>query len=178
MDAERLPDGRTKLQLSRAQLSQLPGLLGEADGWLRRKDASEAEFLGRIGITVEEARSLRDELVITRNRLLGIPPLVVPQTGELIGVTEVRRSGTAWDSLPRLEGQKLSDDRFVLVLARGELGIVANCIDAMLQEMAYMGPQGRDSELHSRTDMRARDAEAFRDELRRLDRKTRLQGSG
>jgi hypothetical protein len=169
MDAENLPDGRTKLCVSRAEVGRLPSLPSEAMEWLGRK---KDEFPKRIGITYEEVRSLTDELVITRNRMLDIPPLVVPQTGEFIGRTEIRRAGTTWDSLPRIEGEKLSDYRFVLVLERGELGILANCIDVVLQEMAYMSLEGRDSELHSRTGMRARDAEALRDELRRLDRKT------
>jgi len=129
MEAKNLPDGRTNLWLSRDEFSRLPGLLGEADGRLRRKGASGSEFLDRVRITPEEAQSLRDELVITRNRMLDIPPLVVPQTGEFIGRTEIRRAGTAWDSLPRIEDEKLSDDRFVLVLARGELAILANFID-------------------------------------------------
>ena len=177
MEAENLPDGRTNLWLSRAEFSRLPGLVGEADGWLRRKGASGSEFRDRVGITAEEAQSLRDELVITRKKMLDIPPLVVPQTGEFIGPTEIRRAGTAWDYLPRIVGEKLSDDGFVLVLARGELAILANCIDVVLHEMAYMSPEGLENELHSRTGMWSWEFEAFRDELRRLDRKARARSS-
>jgi hypothetical protein len=174
MDAEYLPDGRTKLCVSGAEVGRLPSLPGEAMEWLGRK---KDEFPKRFGITYEEVRSLTDEPVITRNRILDIPPLVVPQTGEFIGRTEIRRAGTAWDSLPRIEGKKLPDDRFVLILARGELAILANCIDVVLQEMAYMSPEGLENELHSRTGMWPWEFEALRDELRRMDRKTRAQSS-
>ena len=40
----------------------------------------------------------------------------------------------------------------------------------MLQEMPYMGLEGRDSAMHSRTSIRAQEAEAFMDGLQRLDR--------
>jgi hypothetical protein len=176
MEAENLPDGRTNLWLSRAEFSRLPVLLGEADGWLRRKGARGIEFLDRVGITPEEARSLRDELVITRNRVLDIPPLVLPP-GELISRTEVRKANTAWDALPKVEAALLPDGCVVLTLTRGELAIFANCVDVMLQEMSYMGPEGRDSEMHSRIGIRSWEAEAFRDELRRLDRTTRARSS-
>ena len=174
MEAEYLPDGRTKLWVSRAEFFRLPGLLGEATEWLRRK---KDEFPERIGLTYEKVQPLREELRITRNRMLDIPPLVVPQTGEVVGRTEIRRAGTAWDALPRIEGQKLSDDHFVLVLPRGVLAILANCIDVVLHEMAYMSPEGLENELHSRTGMWSWEFEALRDELRHLDRKTRPQSS-
>jgi hypothetical protein len=47
---------------------------------------------------VSVVRSLTEELVITRNRMLDIPPLFVLETGELIRRTEIRMVGTAWDS--------------------------------------------------------------------------------
>lgn len=137
-------------------------------GWSRK-----GEFSKRIGITYEEVQSLDDELVIIRDRVLDIPPFVVPQTGEFVGRTEISKVGTDWDQLPKAEAELRHDGRVELILARGELAILANCVEVILQETAYMGPEGRDSELHSRIGMRVPEIEALRHELRRLDREAR-----
>jgi hypothetical protein len=55
-----------------------------------------------------------------------------------------------------------------LTLGRGELAIFANCVDVAIESLGV-------DEFRIRRSMTPEEAEAFRDELRRLDRETQVK---
>jgi hypothetical protein len=171
MEAEGLPDGRARLVITPhprvrppayVEFDHLIGFLSEAkEGLWRKRDESPT----RVGITFEEAQSLMDGILLVRYDVLGVPRHQNPHTGEFHGTTEVRETGTAWDELPKIGAGLLPDGRLTLTLGRGELAIFANCVDVAIESL------GAD-EFWIRRSMTPEEAEAFRDELRRLDRET------
>ena len=64
-----------------------------------------------------------------------------------------------------------------LTLGRGELVIFANCMDVTLEELGAKTSRSGAAEFWIRRTMTPEEAEAFRDELRRLDWETRVEGS-
>src|SRR5215210_1681390 len=116
MDAEQLPDGRVRFLVSEHGFLFLHSWLGEAKGELWNK---KEEFPKRVGTTFEEAESLGDEFFLIRFGPLGYPRRD-PHTKRLRGPDGVRRTGTAWDELPKMEAQVLPDGRLELKLARAE----------------------------------------------------------
>ncbi len=180
-----LEDGRIRLilprkdefrvsMLHRSVFFNLSGFLGEALDRLGRK---KHEFPARVGISYEQAASISDELFLIRYDVLGQARHQNPHTGEFHGTTEVRRTGTAWDEMPKIEAELLPDGRLSLTLGRDELIIFANCVEVALEELAPRKSRVTYSEWITRTSMEPEEAEAFRDELRRLDRKVRVKGS-
>lgn len=179
--ATRLEDGRIKLvlppkdefrvgMLYQSVFYSLSGFLAEALSGLGRK---QHEFPARVGISYEQADSLWDELFLISYDVLGQPRHRNPHTGELLGTKEVRRTGTAWDRMPKIEAELLPDGRLSLVLGRDELTVFANCVDVALEELAPRRSEVNYSEWMTRTSTEPEEAEAFRDELRRLDREVR-----
>ena len=169
-----MSDGRVRVVMPRKTFYRLTGFLGEALEVLWRK---RNEFPSRVGLTYQEARSLSDERLIIRYGLLGDERPFDRRTGRPYGPTKPRKTGTAWDALPKMKAEILPGERLSLVLARGELAIFANCVDVALEELAPTRSVGGENEFHSRIGISTREAEAFRDELRRLDRETRVQRS-
>jgi hypothetical protein len=64
-----------------------------------------------------------------------------------------------------------------LTLGRGELAIFANCVDVAMEALGAKTSRSGAAEFWIRRTMTVEEAEAFRDELRRLDRETRVRGS-
>ena len=91
--------------MSIAGFDLLVALLAEAKSELWNK---EEEFPERVGITSEEYGSLQDELILVRYGPLGYPRPRDSQTGGPWGPTEPRRTGTAWDRLPKMEAEVLA----------------------------------------------------------------------
>ena len=176
MEAQRLTDSRVRFLVSIAGFDLLVALLAEAKSELWNKE--EEEFPERVGISVEEFESLQDELRLVRYGPLGYPRPRDSQTGGPWGPTEPRRTGTAWDSLPKMEVEVLADGRVALTLARGELAIFANAVEAALDELAPTRSGWGASEFQSRQGLRVGEADDLISELRRLDRETRGKSSG
>lgn len=174
MEAGRLPDGRARFLVSRAGFSQFIALLAEAKGELWNK---EEEFPARIGVTVEEFGSLQDELRLVRYGPLGYPRPRDSRTGGPWGPTEPYATGTAWDELPKIKAEVLPDGRVALTLARGELAIFANAVEAALDELAPTRWGWGAREFRSRQGLTVEEAEELVRELRRLDRQTRGSGT-
>jgi hypothetical protein len=172
MEAQRLTDSRVRFLVSIAGFDLLVALLAEAKSELWNKE----EFPTRVGITSEEYESLQDELDLVRYGPLGYPRPRDSQTGGPWGPTEPRRTGTAWDNLPKME--VLADGRVALTLARGELAIFANAVEAALDKLAPTRSGWGASEFQSRQGLRVGEAEDLISELRRLDRETRGESSG
>jgi hypothetical protein len=64
-----------------------------------------------------------------------------------------------------------------LTLGRGELAVFANCVDVTMEELGAKTSRSGAAEFWIRRTMTPEEAEEFRDELRRLDRKTQDRGS-
>jgi hypothetical protein len=77
-----------------------------------------------------------------------------------------------------MEVEVLADGRVALTLARGELAIFANAVEAALDELAPTRSGWGASEFQSRQGLRVGEAEDLISELRRLDRETRGKSSG
>ncbi len=169
MEAGRLFDGRMRFMVSRAGFSQLVALLAEAKSEMWNK---EEEFPARVGISVEEYGSLQDELRLVRYGPLGYPRPRDSHTGEPWGPTEPRVTSTMWDQLPKVEAEILPDGGVALTLARGELAIFANAIEAALDELAPRRSGWGAGEFQSRQGLTVKEAEELIDELRRLDQET------
>lgn len=84
-----------------------------------------------------------------------------------------RKTGSGWDALPGMEAELLPDGRVAYVLARGELAIFANIVDVAIEELGAKSSESGRAEFKTRTSVEPEEAEAIRDELRRLDRQTR-----
>jgi hypothetical protein len=172
MEAERLFNGRVLFMVSEGGFFLLGAFLGEPIHELRKK---EEEFPPRVGVTLKEAESLHDEFFLIRYGVLGFQRDRDPRTGELWGPTEVRSTGTAWDRLPKMEAEVMPDGRVALTLARGELGIFANCVEVAIEELVPTGSVVEREDFKSLKGMTIEEAEELRDELLRLDRETRLK---
>jgi hypothetical protein len=91
--------------------------------------------------------------------------------------TEARKTDTAWNEMPKFNAELLPDGRVAYVLARGELSIFAGAIDEMLENLAPRRNESDHAEVRLVMGADIEELEALRDELRRLDWKTRLNGS-
>jgi hypothetical protein len=192
MEAKTLPDGRVRLVLPHStkpsitsEFSRLHGCLCEALYALRHEGDeyprhSRTAFEERVGIPYEEARAISAELKIIEHDLLGVPRGALnPRTDRREGrPPEPKKTGTEWDRLPRIEAEMLPDGGgMALALGRGELAVFANCVDVAMEELGAKTSRVGAAEFWIRRTMTPEEAEAFRDELRRLDRGTRVQGS-
>lgn len=188
-----MPDGRAELVVSRVDdfrsrtgyaLSEfriISGFLAEALDALGHEGEeypghNRAAFPARVGLTFEEAQSIRDELFLIRYNVLGEPRLVSPSARRLQELTKPRRTGTPWDFLPKIEAETLPGGELALTLGRGELAVFANSVDVAMEERWSKRSRAGRSDFMVRTSMEPEEAEAFRDELRRLDRETRAEG--
>ena len=179
MEAHLLPDDRTKLLLSRREerlidLSLLNAL------YRTPKPGNEAvrRIRSSMGISAEEAMSLDDELSIIGHNLFGHPENMSEdrERHEQVMPREPRKTGTAWDDMPKIEAELLPDGRISYTLARGELPIFAGAIDMMLENLTpHRNDSGR-AEVRLVVGAEIEDLEALRDELRRLGREMRVKG--
>ncbi len=164
-----------------SEFSRLHGCLGESlyalrHEWDEYPGHNRAAFEERVGIPYEEARAISAELKIIEHDLLGVPRGALnPHTGRREGrPPEPKRTGTQWDRLPRIEAEMLPEGGgMALTLGRGELAIFANCVDVALEELGAKRSRTGAAEFWIRRTMTPEEAEAFRDELRGLDRETR-----
>jgi hypothetical protein len=168
-----------------SEFSHLRGCLSETLYALRHEGDeypghNRVAFKERVGIAYEQARAISAELMIIEHDLLGVPRGALnPLTGRHEGrPPEPGETGTEWDQLPRIEAEMLPDGGgMALTLGRGELAIFANCVDVALEELGAKRSRSGAAEFWIRRTMTPEEAEAFRDELRRLDRETRGIGS-
>jgi hypothetical protein len=167
MEAALLPDGRTRLVVSLPELVFIDSALGATRDALYR---NEAGWHRLTGLSYAQVRSLEDEVMAAKYELFGRARVTNPWTGELHPPLELRKTGTAWDRLPRMEAEPLPDGRVALVLERGELNIFANAVGVMLAYLAPdRSPSDRD-ELDSRHGVKVEEVQAFMVELEKTRR--------
>jgi hypothetical protein len=134
MEAQPLPDGRVKLILTHQEF----GILNNSIIEVRSALAGNEAFVDRIGLSKEQAGSLFDEFLLLRYEKFGEPRPIDPRTGYAWwSSTEPRATGTAWDGLPKMDGELLLDGRVMLTLARGELRIFRNVVRGMLDTLRW-----------------------------------------
>lgn len=146
-----------------------------------RESRSAVDLPTYLGISLDEAKSLDEELTLINERLFGFPEDMSERDREMylrVIPREPRKTGTAWDESPGIEAKVLSDGRVSYTLSRGELAIFAGAMDAMLKNLA---PDKSDS---SRTEVYFRvagaeieEAEELRDALRRADFASKRQAA-
>ena len=135
------------------------------------------------GVTYSQAWALTDEITAVLYFVEGRPRTVDPRTGELRPPVEPRRTGTAWDDLPKVEikelldATKLSDKCVVLVLPLEKVAALADALDVSLARVAPNRSESEKNDFRLRVAPSTEKGEALRDELRRLDRETRVEGS-
>jgi hypothetical protein len=181
MEAQLLPDGRTKLLLSRREDRLIDLSLLNA---LYRTPKPGEEAVRRIRssmeVSAEEAMSLDDELSIIGDNLFGSPENMSEEDRERyeqVMRKEPRRTGTAWDDMPKIKAELLPDGRISYMLARGELSIFAGAIEMMLENLAPRSNESDRAEVRLVMGAEIEELEALRDELRRLDQETRVKSS-
>src|SRR3712207_1734256 len=115
MEADRLPAGRVRLVLSRSEDAIVGHSLREALYGNPRPDRDAAlRFRDVTGISVAEAESLKDERSIISRGLFGPPANMSEEDqGRYLRAApeEPRETGTAWDRLPKMEAELLTDGR-------------------------------------------------------------------
>lgn len=153
-------DGRTRLLVSRWEYSTLNNSLIEV---LTALHGDEAAYRTRIGASEAEVGSLLDELALVRYDVFGNERFRDPRSGELWGPFEPRRTGTAWDGLPKIEAAVLDDGKVSFVLSRNELSIFENSISVTLEALRF-----DDSELVSRMGRTAADLEGVMADIGRV----------
>ncbi len=124
--------------------------------------------------------SLDDELSIIGDALFGSPENMSEEDRERyeqVMPKKPRKTGTARDGMPKIEAELLPDGRVSYTLARGELSIFAGAIDMMLENLTPRRNKSDHAEVRLVMGAEIEELEALRDELRRLDWKTRLNGS-
>jgi hypothetical protein len=181
MEAQLLPNGRTKLLLSRPEIDLIGSSLLNALYRGERKGRDRlARFRELVGITYVEGKSLDDELWIIHTELFGPPQFQSERDRKLYEQHKPEspeRTGTAWDGMPKIDAELLPDGRVSYTLARGELSIFAGAIDMMLENLAPRRNESDRAEVRLVMGVEIEELEALRDELRRLDRETRVKGS-
>jgi len=167
MEAKALPYGRTKLVVAVPELTAINSALSATRNVLYR---DEARWEGLAGLSLEQVRSLQDEVRSVYYELLAKPRVTHSRTGELDPPLVPRKTGTAWDELPQIESEPLPDGRVALILARGELNIFTNVVGVML---AYLTPDRSQSdrdELDSRHGLQVEQLQALMVELEKTRR--------
>jgi hypothetical protein len=180
MEAELLSDGRVRLTVSFSELASANLAIWTTMGALHE---GEERWRKLAGITYPQAWALTDEITGALYFVEGRPRTVDPRTGELRPPVEPRSTGTAWDDLPRVEieelldATKLSDKRVVLVLPREKVLALADALDVSLARVAPNRSESEKESFRLRVAPSTEKAEVLRDQLRQLDRATRVKGS-
>ncbi len=169
-----MPNGRVELVLPMPNLLFIQWALWTA---ITALDRHEGWFRELTGLSLAEAQSLDDETTGARYALDGRPRRLDPKTGGFEPILKPRRTGTAWDDLPRIEAEKLPDGRVAITLPQEKLAVLPELLEASLVYVAPRRTEDEESAFRLRFAASTEEAEALRDELRRLDRETRVRGS-
>jgi hypothetical protein len=140
-------------------------------------DRHEGWFRELTGLSLAQAQSLDDETTGVRYALEGRPRRFDPKTGSFEPPLRPRRTGTAWDDLPRIEAEKLPDGQVAITLPQEKLAVLPELLEASLVYVAPRRTEEEESAFRLRFVTSTEEAEAFRDQLRRLDRETRVRPS-
>jgi hypothetical protein len=126
-----------------------------------------------MGVSAEEAMSLDDELSIISHNLFRSSENMSEEDRERyeqVMPTEPRKTGTAWDVLPKIEAELLPDGMISYTLARGELSIFAGAIGMMLENLTPRRNESGHAEVRLVVGAEVEELEELGDELRRLSR--------
>ena len=179
MQAKLLKNGQARLTLSFSELAFANLAIWTTMGAL---DQDERRWRELAGVTYLQARALTDEITAVLRFIEGRPQTVDPQTGEVWPPSEPTRTSTAWDDLPRveivqvvdpLEDTELPNRRVALVLAREKVGVLASAFEVSLTRLAPNRAGSEEESFRLRFASSTEEAEAFRDELRQLEREMR-----
>ena len=183
MEAKLLKNGQARLTLSFSELAFANWAIWTTMGAL---DQDERRWREPAGVTYLQAQALTDEITAVLRFIEGRPRTVDPQTGEVWPPSEPTRTATAWDDLPRveiarvvdpLEDTKLPNRRVDLVLAREKVGALAGAFEVSLARVAPNRSGAEEEGFRIRFASSTKEAEAFRDELRELEREMRIKDS-
>src|ERR687894_2885308 len=109
MKTQLLTDNRTKLFLSRREDRLIDlSLLNALYRTPKPGEDAGRRVRGWMGISPEEAMSLDDELSIIGHKLFGYPKNMSEEDRERyerVMPKEPRKTGTAWDGLPKIEAE-------------------------------------------------------------------------
>jgi hypothetical protein len=183
VQAKLLKNGQASLTLSFSELAFANWATWTTMGALNQDERRWREL---AGVTYLQARALTDEITAVLRFIEGRPQTVDPQTGEVWPPSEPTRTSTAWDELPRLEiaqvvdpleDTKLPNRRVVLVLASEKVAALAGAFETSLVRVAPNRSGAEEESFRIRFASSTKEAEAFRDELRQLERELRLKSS-
>ena len=181
MEAQLLSDGCTKLLLSRVEKGLIEGsLLNALYRTPKPGEVAVRRVRSSMGVWAEEAMSLDDELSIIGDKLFGLFENMSEEDRERyeqVMPKEPRKTGTAWDDMPKIEAELLPDGRISYTLARGELSIFAGAIDMMLENLTPRRNEPGRAEVGLLMGAEIEVLEALRDELRWLGQEMRVKGS-
>ena len=170
MEAELLFDGRTRFVVALPELSAISMVLIDTMEALHK---NEIRFRGRAGVSAAEVGSILDEISLIRYALIEHKRPVDPRTGQPLGPTDVRTTGTAWDRLPKMDAELLADGQLALTLARDELALFANAFEVALASVAPNRSRWEEGEFRSLVGFSTEEAEKTIAQLRRMDQKMR-----
>jgi hypothetical protein len=183
VEAKLLKNSQAKLTLSFSELAFANWAIWTTMSAL---DQDERRWRVLARVTYLQARALTDEITTVLRFIEGRPQTVDPQTGEVWPPSEPTRTATAWDDLPRveiaqvvdpLEDTKLPNRRVVLVLASEKVAALAGAFEVSLARVAPNRSGTEEEAFRIRFASSTKEAEAFRDELRQLEREMRLNRS-
>jgi hypothetical protein len=129
------------------------------------------------GLSLAQALSLDDEMMAVRYTSEGRPRRIDPQTGEPVPPLEPRKTGTAWDELPKMDAENLLGRRVALTLPREKLAVFPGLLEASLVYVAPHRSESEENDFSLRFAASTEEAEALADELRRLNWKMHLKGA-
>jgi hypothetical protein len=173
VQATLLTDGRVRLVLPAPDFALINLALwttGAALAW------DERWFCELTGLSPAHVQSLSDEIKAVRYTLEGSPRWLDPKTGELVPPLEPHKTGTAWDHLPKIEAENLPDGLVAVILSQEKLAVFPELLEASLVYIAPRRTEEEKSAFRLRFASPIEEAEALRDELRRLGRDMRHKG--
>lgn len=170
MKARLISDGRAELVLPMPDLLFVQWALWTT---ITALDQNERWFRELTGLSLAQAQSLDDETTGVRYALEGRQRRFDPETGGLEPPSEPRSTGTAWDSLPKIEAEKLPDGQVAITLPQEKLAVLPELLEASLVYVAPYRSESEEERFRGRFAASTGEAEMLRDELRRLGRETR-----
>jgi hypothetical protein len=179
VEAELLKNSQARLTVSFSELAFANWAIWTTIDALHQDEQQWRELAGG---TYLQTWSLTDEITAVLRFIEGRPRTVDPRTGEVWPPPEPTRTATAWDELPRveivevvdpLEDTELPNRRVALVLAREKVGVLAGAFEVSLARVAPNRSGSEEESFRLRFASSTEEAEAFRDELRQLEREIR-----
>ncbi len=174
MDAELLDDGRVKLVLPLTNLLLINLGLWSTGAAL---DWDERWFRELTGLSPTQVQALNDEMTAVRYALEGSPRWLNPRTGEMVPPVEPRKTGTAWDELPKIEAKNLPNRQVAVILHQAKFDVFPELLEASLVYVAPYRSEEEKQKFHGRFASSTKEVEVLRDELRRLGRKLRVESA-